>query len=95
MACIGISTRRSKEVASKLEHEYVLITGSGKVCIPKTTIKSKTNTMYHMHTLGAFKCMHVVHTGGFRCGGGFGYTYLTSFLGILWELNSRELSSEG
>ena len=27
-----------------------------KVCVPKT------NTMYHLHTLGAFKCMHVVHS---------------------------------
>ena len=33
--------------------------------------------MYHMYTLGASKCMHVVNTGGFRFGGGFGYTYLT------------------
>ena len=27
---------------------------------------SKTNTMYHMRTLGASKCMHVVHSVGFR-----------------------------
>ena len=33
--------------------------------------------MYRMHTLGAFKCMHVVHIGGFRFGGGFGYMYLS------------------
>ena len=26
----------------------------------------KTNTMYHMHTLGASKCMHVVRSVGFR-----------------------------
>ena len=31
-----------------------------KVCLPKT------NTMYHMHTLGAFICKHVVHSVGFR-----------------------------
>ena len=38
---------------------------------------AKINTMYHMHTLGASKCMHVVHSvGGFAFGGGFGYTYL-------------------
>ena len=32
--------------------------------------------MYHMHTLGASKCMHVVHSVGFAFGVGFGWFYL-------------------
>ena len=36
-----------------------------KVKPPKTNTHRKTNTMYHMHTLGASKCMHVVHSVGF------------------------------
>ena len=37
-----------------------------KVKPPKTNTKRKTHTMYHMHTLGASKCMRVVHSVGFR-----------------------------
>ena len=33
--------------------------------------------MYHMHTLGASKFMHVVHTVGFAIDVGFGWFYLT------------------
>ena len=40
--------------------------GSTKVCRPKTNAILQTNTMYYMHTLGASKCMHVVHSVGFR-----------------------------
>ena len=32
--------------------------------------------MYHMHTLGASKYMHVVHSDGFAMGVGFGWFYL-------------------
>ena len=34
--------------------------------------------MYCMHTFVASKCMHVIHSGGFRFNGGFGYMYLTT-----------------
>ena len=34
--------------------------------------------MYHMHTLGASQCMHVVHSVGFTIGVGFGWFYLIS-----------------
>ena len=37
----------------------------------------KTNTMYHMYTLGVSKCMHVVHSVGFAIAVGFGWFYLT------------------
>ena len=40
-----------------------------KVNTPISNIDHKTNTMYHMHTLGASKCMHVVHSVGFAMGG--------------------------
>ena len=40
----------------------------------------KTNTMYHMHTLGASKRMHVVHSVGFVIAVGFGWFYLTNSL---------------
>ena len=33
---------------------------TSKVCIPKS------NTMYHMHILDASKCVHVVHSVGFK-----------------------------
>ena len=33
-------------------------------------------TMYHMLTLGASKCMHVVHSVGFAIVVGFGWFYL-------------------
>ena len=46
---------------------------------PKTNNDRKTNTMYHMHTLGASKCMHVVHSVGFAMGVGDGWVYLTCF----------------
>ena len=36
----------------------------------------KPNTMYHMLTLGASKCMHVVHSVGFAIVVGFGWFYL-------------------
>ena len=52
---------------------------SSKVCVPKTTTERKTNIMYHMHTLGASKCMHVVHSVGFAFGGGSGYTYVNTY----------------
>ena len=35
--------------------------------------------MYQIHTYGSNKYMHVVHSGGFRFGDGFGYTYLIGF----------------
>ena len=38
----------------------------------------KTNTMYHMHTLGASKCMHVVHSVDFVIADGFGWFYLNT-----------------
>ena len=44
---------------------------------PKTNNNHKTNTMYDMHTLGASKCMHVVHSVGFVIAVGFGWFYLT------------------
>ena len=47
-----------------------------KVEPPKTNIDRITNTMYHMHTLGASKCMHVVHSVGFAITVGFGWFYL-------------------
>ena len=31
------------------------------VCIPKTNIELKTNTIYHSHTFGGFKCTRLVH----------------------------------
>ena len=43
----------------------------GKVEPPKTNNDRKTNNMYHMHTLGASKCMHVVHSVGFAIAVGF------------------------
>ena len=36
-----------------------------KVEPPKTNSDHKTNTMYHMHTLGASKFLHVIHNVGF------------------------------
>ena len=50
-----------------------------KVEPPKTNNDRKTNTMYHMHTLGASKCMHVVHSVGFAIAVGFGQFYLNHF----------------
>ena len=49
---------------------------STKVGIPKTITEPKTTTMYQIHTYGSNKCMHVVHSGGFRSGDGFRYSYL-------------------
>ena len=49
-----------------------------KVGKPKTITKPKTTTMYHMHTFVASICMDLVHSGGFRFGDGFRYSYLTS-----------------
>ena len=40
---------------------------------PKPPWDLKTITMYHMHTCVAFKCMRMVHSGGFRFNGGFDY----------------------
>ena len=57
-----------------------------KVEPPKINNDRKTNTMYHMHTLGASKCMHVVHSVGFVIAVGFGWFYLTCF--------AREVSSQ-
>ena len=58
---------------------YMLVRQSlVKVKAPKTNIHSKTNTMYHMHTLGASKCMLVVHSVGIAMGVGFGGFYLLS-----------------
>ena len=52
-----------------------------RVGILKTIAKPKTaSTVYHMHIVVAFTCMHVIHSGGFRFGDGFEDTYLmTSF----------------
>ena len=49
-------------------HTFHQINGltTTKVEPPKTNNKYKTNTMYHIHTLGASKCMHVVHSVGLR-----------------------------
>ena len=47
-----------------------------KVEPPISNTHRKTNTMYHMHTLGASKCMHVVHSVGFALGVGDGWFYL-------------------
>ena len=48
-----------------------------KVEPPKTNSDRKTNTMYHMHSLGASKCMHVVHSVGFVIAVGFsGFTLI-------------------
>ena len=38
----------------------------------KTTSKLRTNIMYHMQTFVASKAMHVVYTGGFKFGDGYG-----------------------
>jgi hypothetical protein len=35
------------------------------ICIPKTKIEYKINTIYHNHTFGGFKCMTLVHNIGF------------------------------
>ena len=43
-----------------------------KVKPPISNTHRKTNTMYHMHTLGASKCMHVVHSVDFAMGVGDG-----------------------
>ena len=43
---------------------------SHKVNPPISNTHHKTNTMYHMHTLGASKGMHVVHSVGFAMGVG-------------------------
>ena len=51
-----------------------------KVEPPKTNINHKTNTMYHMHTLGASKCMHVVHSVGFAIAVGFRWFYHSSYM---------------
>ena len=48
-----------------------------KVKPPNSNTHRKTNTMYHMHTLGASKCMHVVHSVGFAMGVGDGWFYLS------------------
>ena len=48
-----------------------------KVGIPKIITEPKTTTMYHMHTFVVSLCMDLVHSGGFRFGDGFGYTYLS------------------
>ena len=47
-----------------------------KVGIPKTITEPKTTNMYHMHTFVASICMDLVHSGGFRFGDGFRYSYL-------------------
>ena len=44
--------------------------------------------MYHMHTLGASKCMHVVHSVGFAIDVGFGLFYLTYLL-LLGRLRNQ------
>ena len=54
-----------------------------KVGIPKTITVPKTTTMYQIHTNGSNKCMHVVHSGGFRFGDGFRYSYL-SVMAACW-----------
>ena len=41
--------------------------------------------MYHMHTLGASKCMHVVHSVGFAIAIGFGWFYLSMVFGRTGE----------
>ena len=48
----------------------------GKVEPPKTNSNRNTNTMYHMHTLGASKCMHVIHSVGFAIVVVLGWFYL-------------------
>ena len=60
-----------------IRHEVAYIPRPCKRC--KTKVESpisnthrKTNSMYHMHTLGASKCMHVVHIVGFAMGVGDG-----------------------
>lgn len=40
---------------------------------------TKITTIYHMHTFIASECMQLVHSGGFRSCGGFGYMYLIDF----------------
>ena len=50
-----------------------------KVEPPISNTHYKTNTMYHMHTLGASTCMHVVHSVGFAMGVGDGCSGSTLF----------------
>ena len=47
-----------------------------KVEPPQTNSDRKTNTIYHMYTLGASKCMHMVHSVGFAIVVGFGWFYI-------------------
>ena len=61
MQVFGVHLSKSECVSTK---QY-------KVEPPKTNSDCKTNTMYHMHTLDASKCMHVVHSVGFAIVVGF------------------------
>ena len=49
---------QKKEVVAACNVEFLPSFSLGKVEPPKTNSNRKTNTMYHMHTLGASKCMH-------------------------------------
>ena len=51
--------------------------------------RPKINTMYHMHTFGASKCMHVVHSVGFRA------AYLRRWTTTITTLPSHQLISVG
>ena len=60
-----------------------------KVEPPKSNIDGKTDTMYHMHTLGASKCMHVVQSVGFAIVVAFGWFYLNSLLLVQGQGKAR------
>ena len=45
--------------------------------------------MYHMHTLDASKCMHVVHSVGFAIAVGFGWFDLSEVPSSSWSRASR------
>ena len=61
------------------ESEQIRRIKTYKVKPPIPNTHHKINTMYHMHTLGASKCMHVVHSVGFAMGVGDGWFYLNEW----------------
>ena len=61
-------------------HLYRKPTGTEQHNKPLGPPPPKTTTMYHMHTFVASICMDLVHSGGFRFGDGFGYSYLNAEL---------------
>ena len=64
-------SNKEKNEKSSSQNMLVLKTPGSQ---PYKVKPPKTNTMYHMHTSGASKCMHVVHSVvGFAMGVDFGW----------------------